>query len=298
MINENRTIKESQSKELSEIKERHAIEIQKREEELMETKVSSQDTMQQYEDRQAELGMKIKTLGLTIQDFQEEKDLYKEERAHMLQDFDEDMRRISFENESMKKEITFLRNKLDTVVKEKKEMEQFTSDREKELTEDLKALEKKMLAMRGRSLGQNEKTSELSKKCRKYNKLIHKLRDKLALIQADSDRVKMEKEAMVGYISPESHSNVRKQLMDLQQKQKEFANVFSHMGECEKINNEKQEKIALINKVAATLIERKIESKEFLEEIESEKYSISFEINEQISKAEDSDTKENNIKNI
>ena len=126
----------------------------------------------------------------------------------------------------------------------------------------------------------------------KYNKLIHKLRDKLALIQADSDRIKMEKEAMVGYISPESHSNVRKQLMDLQQKQKEFANVFSHMGEYEKMNNEKQEKIALINEVAETLNELKIESKEFLEEIESEKYSISFEIDEQISKAEDSNTKE------
>ena len=93
---------------------------------------------------------------------------------------------------------------LDTVVKEKKEMEQFTSDREKELTEDLNSVENKMLAMKGRILDQNEKedekTSELSKKCRKYNKLIHKLRDKLALIQADSDRIKMEKEAMVGLV--------------------------------------------------------------------------------------------------
>ena len=97
---------------------------------------------------------------------------------------------------------------------------------------------------------------------------------------------------MVGYISPESHSNVRKQLMDLQQKQKELANVFAHVGECEKMNNEKKEKIALINEVAETLNELNIESKEFLEEIESEKYSISFEIDEQISKAEDSDTKE------
>ena len=127
--------------------------------------------------------------------------------------------------------------------------------------------------MKGRILDQNEKkdekTSEVSKKCRKYNNLIHNLRDKLALIQADSDRVRMEKEAMVGYISHESHSYVRKQLMDLQQKQKEFANVFSYMGECEKIDNEKQEKIALINEVPATLNELKIESKEFLEEIES-----------------------------
>ena len=80
--------------------------------------------------------------------------------------------------------------------------------------------------------------------------------------------------------------------MDLQQKQKEFANVFAHVGECEKMNNEKKEKIALINEVAETLNELKIESKEFLEEIESEKYSISFEIDEQISKAEDSNTKE------
>ena len=130
--------------------------------------------------------------------------------------------------------------------------------------------------MKGRILDQNEKedekTSELSKKCRKYNKLIHKLRDKLALIQADSERIKLEKDAMVGYISPESHSNVRKQLMDLQQKQKEFANVFSHMGEYEKINHEKQEKIALINELAETLNELKIESKEFPEEIEDEKY--------------------------
>ena len=114
----------------------------------------------------------------------------------------------------------------------------------------------------------------------------------MALIQADSERIKLEKDAMVGYISPESHSNVRKQLMDLQQKQKEFANVFSHMEECEKINNEKLEKIALINDVAETLNELKIESKEFLEEIESEKYSVSFEIDEQISRDEESDTKE------
>ena len=46
------------------------------------------------------------------------------------------------------------------------------------------------------------------------------------------------------------------------------------MGECEKMNNEKQEKIALINGVAEALNELKIESKEFLEEIESEKYSL------------------------
>ena len=102
-IQDNQKIIQSQSEELSEIKERHSIVIQKCEEELMESKAGFQDTIQQYEDRQAELGLKIKTLGLTIQDFQEEKDLYKEERTNMLKDFDEDMRRISFENSSMKK---------------------------------------------------------------------------------------------------------------------------------------------------------------------------------------------------
>ena len=294
-IIDNQKIVESQSKELSEIKERHSIEIQKCEEELMESKAGFQDTIQQYEDRQAELGLKIKTLGLTIQDFQEEKDLYKEERTNMLKDFDEDMRRISFENSSMKNEIKFLRDDLERVHLEKKNLEQLSADREKELTNDLKTIENKMITMKGRLLDQNEKedekSSELSRKCRKYNKLIHKLRDKLALIQADSERIQMEKDAMVGYISPESHSNVKKQLMDLQQKQKEFANVFSHMEDCEKINNEKQEKIALINDVAETLNELKAESKEFLEEIESEKYSISFEIDEPISKGEESDTK-------
>ena len=34
--------------------------------------------------------------------------------------------------------------------------------------------------------------------------------------QADGARLRLEREAMEGFVSPESHSNVRKQLMDLQ----------------------------------------------------------------------------------
>jgi hypothetical protein len=57
----------------------------------------------------------------------------------------------------MKKDILFLRNESDKVVKEKKDMEQITIDRERELTEDLKALEYKMPLMKGRILDKNEK---------------------------------------------------------------------------------------------------------------------------------------------
>ena len=34
-------------------------------------------------------------------------------------------------------------------------------------------------------------------------------------IQADGERLRLEREAMEGFVSPESHSNLKKQLMDM-----------------------------------------------------------------------------------
>ena len=34
-------------------------------------------------------------------------------------------------------------------------------------------------------------------------------------MKADGERLRMEREAMEGFVSPESHSNVKKQLMDM-----------------------------------------------------------------------------------
>ena len=35
------------------------------------------------------------------------------------------------------------------------------------------------------------------------------------LFQADGERLRLEREAMEGFVSPESHTNVKKQLMDM-----------------------------------------------------------------------------------
>ena len=36
------------------------------------------------------------------------------------------------------------------------------------------------------------------------------------ILKADGERLRLEREAKEGFVSPESHSNVKKQLMDMQ----------------------------------------------------------------------------------
>ena len=67
----------------------------------------------------------------------------------------------------------------------------------------------------------------------------------------------MEREAMEGFVSPESHSNVKKQLMDMkvtktqtnqtgknvQARQRELATAFSQVEKCEQLSKKKDEQV-------------------------------------------------------
>ena len=79
-----------------------------------------------------------------------------------------------------------------------------------------------------------------------------------------SSRLQLERETMTGFISPESHFNIKKQLMDLQRKQRKFGEVFGHMEGVET-------KVDSMVEAAEALGRLEIQSSKFLEEGDSEK---------------------------
>ena len=81
----------------------------------------------------------------------------------MLRGFDADMRMIENEKEDMRRELERLREEVD---KRRKGGKRIVEDS-----------------------GSDSSSTELATKCRKYSKLIHKLREKLALTQVMAQRI-------------------------------------------------------------------------------------------------------------
>ena len=261
---EQSSIIEDLQKELSEIKENNHLELKLKDEELFELKNDLEDSLQNFETKKVELHSKLKGLEIAIQELEDENNRLKNERSRMIRDFNEDMSRISFQNRDMLEEIKFLKSQLGV-------------DTSKNLNQDSiirvdKKKEHKAHNTPSRMLQTPNDTdtspphdlTELHKKCRKYNKLIHKLREKIVLLQANSEQLQMEKDASTGFVSLETHSNVKKQLMDIQQKHKQFAAVFSQLEETEKIKEMKQDKIETIDQLKKSINELDHQSAEFL----------------------------------
>ena len=257
---EQSSIIEDLQKELSVIKENHNVEIRVKDDEVSELKNDLEESMQDFETKKVELHSKLKGLGIAIQDVEDENNRLKNERSRMIRDFNEDMSRVSFQNQDMLEEIKFLKSQLgvdtsknlnqDSIIRIDKKKEHNTPSR--------------MLQTENNNGSLPDDHTELQKKCRKYNKLIHKLREKIVLLEANGEKLQMEKDALFGRVSPETHSNVKKQLMDLQQKHKQFAAVFSQLEENEKIKELKQDKIEIIDQLRKSIDELDKQSDEFL----------------------------------
>ena len=187
---------ESLEAELSKIGEKHSTELRGKEEDLAEAKVEIEDSLQRLEDRSAELLEKNKEFSLHLRDAEEEIDRLKKERSRILRDFDEDMARISFENEQLRKEVEFLKSRPGGSSTE----------------------------VPASCPPEAGNSSQLERKCGKYKKLIHKLRDKMSVVLADKERLEGE-------------------LDGLREKHKQFSAVFSQLEETERLKVEKMTKI-------------------------------------------------------
>ena len=242
-------------RELSEIKEKHNVEINVRDEEILELKCELEDSQQNFSTKNVELQSKLKGLGMAIHEVEDENLRLKNERSCMVRDFNEDMSRISLQNQDMKEEILYLKDQL------------ATSGRSKRINQEnvIKQQDKKP-PHNDPSLKMRPKVNEedLRKKCRKYNKLIHKLREKIAMFETMGEKWQLEKESMEGFVSAEQHAAVTRQLAELQQKHEQFAAVFSQLEQTDKLKQMKAEKIEAIAEIQQSIAELDLKSSEYL----------------------------------
>ena len=214
--------------ELSKIGEKHSNELDEKDEDLAEAKVEIEDSMQRFEDRKAEMISKNKELSLALRDAEDEIERMKKERSRILRDFDEDMARMSFQNEELRKEIQF------------RGARQVRTDlRETTRTEEVPSPSPE--ARREEGSAPSGEDSELWRKCRKYNKLIHKLRHKVSVLLTEKERLE------------DSEAGAMRELADLQQKHKQFAAVFTQLEDSERMKEEKMAKIEELNQAVGEL---------------------------------------------
>ena len=74
----------------------------------------------------------------------------------------------------------------------------------------------------------------------------------------------MEISSQEGFVSPETHSNVKKQLMDLRQRHKQFGAIFAQLEESEKLKELQEDKIQILDEIKKSILELDTESNEFL----------------------------------
>ena len=245
-------------RELSVIKEKHNVEINVRDEEILELKCELEDSQQNFSTKNVELQSKLKGLGMAIHEVEDENLRLKNERSCMVRDFNEDMSRISLQNQDMKEEILYLKDQL------------ATSGRSKRINQEnvIKQQDKKPPhndpSLKMRPQVNEDDHTDLRKKCRKYNKLIHKLREKIAMFETMGEKWQLEKESMEGFVSAEQHAAVTRQLAELQQKHEQFAAVFSQLEQTDKLKQMKAEKIEAIAEIQQSIAELDLKSREYL----------------------------------
>ena len=238
---------ENLQKELGEIKEKHNVEVSVKDEEILELKCELQDALQRFERREVELQSKCKGLGMAIQDVEDENQRLKNERSRMLRDFNEDMSRLSFQNQDMKEEIQFLKDRVGANKTSKRGLHQ-----ENAIKQDDKPRHNGPSPKFQAQVNEDDYT-ELNKKCRKYNKLIHKLREKIVQLENSAEKLRVEKAALA------------RDLSDIQLRHKQFGAVFTQLEETEKMKEVKSEKLEAIDDMKKSIDELDKKSNEYLE---------------------------------
>ena len=85
-------------------------------------------------------------------------------------------------------------------------------------------------------------------------------------MEASEENYKIEKDSLRGFVKPEDHQKVQKQLQELQKKHKSFAGVFNQMEENEKVKEMKLEKHEIIERLKNSLDNLEEKSNQFLDE--------------------------------
>ena len=248
-------IKESLEKELDEIKGKHNVNVSVKDEEILELKCDLQDSMQNIETQKMELQSKLKGLGMALHDVEDENQRLKNERSRMVRDFNEDMSRISFQNQDMKEEIRFLKDQLGANWTSKSSgHNQKDAIKQDDKLDD--KLTQKVLSPIVQAQVNKDDYTELHKKCRKYNELIHKLREKISQLGSSEVKLRAEKAAL------------ERDLSDIKLRHKQFGAVFTQLEETKQIKEINSEKLEAIDDVKNSIDELDKKSNEYLEKAE------------------------------
>ena len=150
-------------KKMAEMAVKQREEIERLEIDFVRERREFAEEIQRQEELKAELVAKMKSMAMRIEEVEEERQNYRQERNRMLRGFDEDIRAVETEREVMRRELEHLKGEMDQGIKQKYSK----GKKYKTPHED----------------SGSDSSTELATKCRRYSKLIHKLRDKLALTQ-------------------------------------------------------------------------------------------------------------------
>ena len=173
----------------------------------------------------------------------------------MVRDFNEDMSRISFQNQDMKEEIRFLKDQLGAnwTSKSSGHTQKGAIKHDDKLDDKLT---QKVLSPKFQAQVNEDDYTELHKKCRKYNKLIHKLREKISQLGSSEERLRAEKAAL------------ERDLSDIKLRHKQFGAVFTQLEETKQIKEINSEKLEAIDDVKNSIDELDKKSNEYLEKAE------------------------------
>ena len=247
-------IRDNLQKELDEIKEKHNVNVSVKDEEILELKCDLQDAIQNIETQKMELQSKLKGLGMALHDVEDENQRLKNERSRMVRDFNEDMSRISFQNQDMKEEIRFLKDQLGANWTSKSGHNQKDAIKQDDKLDD--KLTQKVLSHKFQAQVNEDDYTELHKKCRKYNKLIHKLREKILQLGSSEEKLRAEKAAL------------ERDLSDIKLRHKQFGAVFTQLEDTKQIKEINSEKLEAIDDVKNSIDELDKKSSEYLEKAE------------------------------
>ena len=207
------------------------------------------------ETQKMELQSKLKGLGMALHDVEDENQRLKNERSRMVRDFNEDMSRISFQNQDMKEEIRFLKDQLGANWTSKSSgHNQKDAIKQDDKLDD--KLTQKVLSPIVQAQVNKEDYTELHKKCRIYNKLIHKLREKISQLGSSEEKLRAEKAAL------------ERDLSDIKLRHKQFGAVFTQLEETKQIKEINSEKLEAIDDVKNSIDELDKKSNEYLEKAE------------------------------
>ncbi|XP_023334218.1 centrosomal protein of 83 kDa [Eurytemora carolleeae] len=243
----------------------HKVELTGLEQGYISSRREMGHTEQEYQVRLGELTAKLQSLEFTMKQLENENTHLKREKEDFLLNIEDDMQRLSRENAALRKGNLHFKMDVENILKDREEIIETAEKRENELNTVIKKFEKQNREILNQIEG---KEKNLSEKIAKYKKLIHKLRNKLKLATAEKEESTLRKECMRGYVSPEKYHQVKSELKEIKQKQKQFSNLIQNLQDVETQKREGEMEIENLNASLDSLDQLRIQSLQFNQYIE------------------------------